>query len=157
MKVKADEYFNNGLFEVARVGNSIIQRNIMSEETHKTFMDTLVNNLQNTKAKIDSLIEKIRLNILKCDPISILCFAQLQTLSSFKGITSESQQLGLEYVSIQRLAEYIQSVFVSCAPCTPAEIKDPSDLFLEISNDFSTLYSLIQQYYFELGAKIQKV
>ena len=29
MKRKPDDYYNNGLFEVARIGNSIIQKNIM--------------------------------------------------------------------------------------------------------------------------------
>ena len=34
-KVKADDYFNNGLFEVARFGNTVVTHNNMNEDQYK--------------------------------------------------------------------------------------------------------------------------
>ena len=156
MKIKPDDYFNNGLFELARVGNSIIQKNIMSPEVHQQIMDELVDQCPRIKDQIDQLVCKIRDEVLMCNPLELLSFAQLQALGSMVGITSESQQIGMEFLSTGRMAEYIQSILVSCPKNIDRADDDPPERFFEINKDISDLFGLINQYYLAYGASIIK-
>jgi hypothetical protein len=156
MKRKPDDYYNNGLFEVARIGNSIIQKNIMSPEVHQQIMDELVNECPHIKDQIDHLVCRIRDEVLMCNPLELLSFAQFQTLGSMVGITSESKQIGMEYVSIGRMAEYIQSILVSCPESDNRNDGNPSEMFFEISKDISDLFILISNYYVAYGALTRK-
>lgn len=70
------------------------------------------------------------------------------------GITSESQQIGLEYLSCQRSVEYVQSIFVSCNAQKPlTEDRDNTILYNQISSKIDELYSLVHQYYMAIGIK----
>ncbi len=111
MKNKPDDYYNDGLFEIARFGTNIVQRNIMSPAIHKQLMENLVESCPRVKSQIDQLVIKISGEVLMCNPLQLLSFAQLHSLSNMIGITSESQQMGMEYVSAQRMVEYIQSIY----------------------------------------------
>lgn len=156
MKTKPDEYFNNGLFEMARIGNSIIQKNTMSTEVHQQIMDELVRQCPIIKDQIDRLVCKIRNEVLMCNPQELLSFAQLQALGSMVNITSESQQIGMEYVSNGRMAEYIQSILVSCPKSECRADDEQSKRFFEISKDITDLFELIHQYYIAYGAQVIK-
>ena len=156
MKIKPDDYFNNGLFEVARIGNSVIQKNIMSKEDHQQIMDELIDQCPRIKNQIDQLVNKIRDEVLMCNPLELLSFAQLQALGSMVGITSESQQIGMEYVSTARMTEYIQSILVSC-PHSGIKIEgDPSEVYFAICKDISDLFIQINKYYVAYGAAVIK-
>ena len=80
MKNRIDDYFNNGVFEVARIGTNIIQRNILSEQEHTQMMDEIVAKEPELRKEIDSLVEKIRKEVLSCDPLQLLSFSQFQFL-----------------------------------------------------------------------------
>ena len=41
MKIKADDYFNNGLFEMARFGKQTVMKNIMTPEQHSEYTQKL--------------------------------------------------------------------------------------------------------------------
>ena len=156
MKVKPDDYYNNGLFEVVRIEKSIIQKNNMSPEMHQQVIDELANQCPQIKDQIDHLVCRIRDEVLMCNPLELLTFAQLQTLGSMVGITSESQQIGMEYVSTGRMAEYIQSILVSCPESDNRNDGDPSEMFFEISKDISDLFIQINNYYVAYGALTRK-
>ena len=125
MKVKPDEYFNNGIIEMARVGKNIVQRSVISEKGHAEIMEKLAVEEPRIKSEIDKLVIT----------------------------TSEFQLLGLDSMAAARATEYIQSIFVSHEKRIPDTIDDPTKLFFEISNDIECLYELIQQYYLAFGAK----
>ena len=148
MKVKADDYFNNGFIEMARFGKIIFQRNVMSEQEHFQYMNKLSEKEPILKKKINDLVEKIIKNVLKCEPLKLLNYSQLNDIKSFLGKTSEFQSLGFEKIAIAHTTEYIQSIFVSSEKGEPAILEDPSELFFEISKEIEDLFCLIPQFYF---------
>lgn len=157
MKNRIDDYFNNGIFEVARIGTNIIQRNILSEQEHTQMMDELVAKEPELRKEIDSLVEKIRKEVLSCDPLQLLSFSQFQFLQSIIGTTSEFQLMGFDKMAIAHAAEYIQSIYVSNEEHgIKQDEEDPSVAFLEISSDIEKLYQLIPYYFISVSAVYQK-
>ena len=41
MKIEPDDYYNNGLFEIARFGTQTVMKNNMSQEQHKKLIEQL--------------------------------------------------------------------------------------------------------------------
>lgn len=86
--------------------------------------------------------------------IYCICEKTAERFSKTLGITSESQQIGIEYLSYQRSVEYIQSIYVSCKAQTPIiEDTDNTILYQQISAKIDELFSLVHQYYMALGLK----
>lgn len=156
MKVKVDEYFNNGIIEMARIGQNIVQRNVISEKDHAQLMDKLAEEEPKLKSNINELIKTICDEVLKCDPLQLLNYSQMMFQSSIMGTSSEFQLLGLENMAVARATEYIQSIFVSHEKRNPDAIDDPTELFFDISKDIKKLYQQIHQYYLTLAAKLIK-
>ena len=144
-KTEKAKNYNNGIVEMGQIGQNIFLHNILSQNDHSKLMDELSKQEPELKSEIDSLILKIRDNILKCDPLQLLNYAQLNFLKSLLGTTSEFQLQGLDNIAIGRSVEYIQSVYVSCEKSQPEAIEDPSKLFFEISAEIEQLYQLVQQ------------
>lgn len=157
MKEKVDEYFNNGIIEMVRRGENIFQRNILSQEDYLKTINEIAAREVELKTEIDALVDEIRNDVLKCNPLQLLNFAQLQFLKSLLGITSESQILGLDNMAIARAVEYIQSIYVSCDNYEMESNKDPTELFLKINNNISELYGLISFYYIAIFATYKKM
>ena len=156
MDNKIDDYFNNGIFEIARIGQNIVQRSVISEKDHAQLTDKLVEEEPKLKTEIDELIKTICNKVLKCDPLQLLNYSQMMFQSSIMGTSSEFQLLGLESMAVARATEYIQSIFVSHEKRTPDAIDDPTELFFKISKNIEELYQLIPQYYLVIGAKYKK-
>lgn len=120
-------------------------------------------NYQVLKEGINNKISKIRYKILKCDPLNLLKMAfdarnEIALLSSItweNEDTSEFKNSGdatdICELSIQRLAEYIQSVFAASAPSENFNSKDCTTLFEEIKSDFYELYKLTFEFYLVWG------
>lgn len=153
MRENNDDYSNDGLYEMKRIGERILQSKIHSQ---KEIMEMFAEEEPKLKSKIDSLIKKICDNVLKCDPLQLLSYSQLMFLKSLFGITSEFQLMKTEDIAVARATEYIQSIFVSHKECKKSMIDDPSGLFFEISQDIGSLYQLISQYYLVFGANYNK-
>ena len=151
MKNKPDDYYNNGIVEMARFGRNIIMKNNMSKEQHKQQMDYLKSNYPNKKKEIDSLILSIRERVSKCNPIQLLSFASDVVLMSAMGISSEIE-VSPEVNRISRITEYIQSIFVSTENHYVECDEDPSAEFFAIQADVEKLYDLINEFYFYWGA-----
>lgn len=156
MKTKVDDYFNNGIVEAFLDGKNIISKNVMTSEENAVLIEYLADQCPEIEREINELVQKIKKNALKCDPIKLLGFLQVQSLSSMHGTTSEFQQMGFETFSVQRATEYIQSVFAASKATEPIIEGDPSETFFEISSDICSLYKKIDQYYLAIGAKMKK-
>lgn len=156
MKVKVDDYFNNEIIEMARIGQNIVQKRVISEKDHANYIEHLAQEEPKLKSEIDELVKAICDKVLKCDPRQLLNYTQMMFQSSVLGTTSEFQLLGMGSMAAARATEYIQSIFVSHDKKIPDTIDDPTKHFIEISKDIECLYELIQQYYFAFGAKRMK-
>ena len=139
---------------MAQIGNSVYLKNILPQAQHSKAMARFAEKCPELKSQIDSLVLQIKDAVLLCEPLKLLQFLQFQFLQSMIGATSESQQIGLEYLSCQRSVEYIQSIYVSCKAEKPIiEDTDNAVLYHQISAKIDKLFSLVHQYYMALGAK----
>lgn len=139
---------------MAQIGNSVYLKNVLSKNQHTKAMASFAGKCPELKTQIDSLVLEIKDAVLLCEPLKLLQFLQFQFLQSMIGITSESQQIGIEYLSCQRSVEYIQSIYVSCKAQTPIiEDTDNTILYHQISAKIDELFSLVHQYYMALGLK----
>lgn len=154
-RIAPDEYFNNGLAELARFGKHIVLKNNMSSNQHKQLTAYLKSKYFEEIQKVNEKISAIKEKILRCDPIRLLSFSSDMGLLTFVNLFSESQG-PFQDIPIARATEHIQSVLVS-APCNPLEYPDddPIPLFHEILKDIEDLHTLIQNFYIFWGAKLE--
>ena len=156
MKTKIDDYFNNGIFEIARIGNDIIQRNVLPSDKQQDFLNTLAEQEPVLKKEINELIQTIRNDVVQCDPLQLLNYSQMMSLQSILGTSSEFQLVGVEKMAVARATEYIQSILVSSRPVFHETQDDPTEVFFKISTDIEKLYQLVMQYYLVYGAAYKK-
>ena len=156
LKAKIDDYYNNGIIEMARIGENIVQRSALSEKDRKLFIKELTAEEPKIKSEINALIKTICENVLKCDPLQLLNYSQMMFQSSILGITSEFQLMGLDNMAAARSTEYIQSIYIANERHQPEYNDDPSELFFQISGDIEKLYQLVTIYYFTIGEKYKE-
>ena len=155
MRIKADEYYNNNFFEMARIGNSLYFKNNMSKKQHRELMVQLKENYPEIKEKIDSLVMDIREKVIHCNPLSLLSYCSDVFIMSNINVTSEFNNT-LEEVNASRMTEYIQSVLVSSPNCfDETDSSDQSLKMVDIQNDLMALYSLLPEFYYSYGAYIE--
>lgn len=154
MNSKPDDYYNNGLIEIARFGTDTVLKNNMTEKQQQKTKNRLKKKYTKLKRKIDRYVSSIRNKVVKCDPISLLSFCSDVFLMSNFGISSEFQ-LSKDNINDARLTEYIQSVIVSSTNKYKPSSKDPSKSFFRIQKDVSKLFDLIHIFYFSWGAKLE--
>lgn len=128
MNSKPDDYFNNGLIEIARFGTDTVLKNNMTEKQQQKTKNRLKKKYTKLKRKIDRYVSSIRNKVVKCDPISLLSFCSDVFLMSNFGISSEFQ-LSKDNINDARLTEYIQSIIVSSTNKYKPSSKDPSKSF----------------------------
>ncbi len=156
MQMKPDDYFNNGLMEMARFGRHTILKNNMSTEQYAKVKTTLVQRYPKLKKKIDRLVRSIRKQVCKCDPVQLLTFSSDMFLMSNLGISSEIQS-SKEDIYVSRMTEYIQSIIVSSPIKYRPSRKDPSLRFFWIQRNIVKLYELIDNFYFSWAASTDKL
>ncbi len=143
---KPDDYYNDGLFEIARFGTQTVMKNNISQPQYEKLIKKLKRKYPKIKKRINRHIKSLRKKIITCNPIDLLSFASDLFLTSNLGISSEFQLSG-DAISISRMTEYIQSVFVSTPLKYKQAKKDPSIKFFCIQKDMEKLYSLIHEFY----------
>ena len=67
MKVKPDDYFNNGFIEMARFGRENIIKNNMTKEQHEKCIEILKSRYDEITQEINSLICTIKEKVSYCD------------------------------------------------------------------------------------------
>lgn len=110
--VKADEYYNDGLFELARYGRVMSMRNISTPEQHAQMQAFYKDGYPKIKERIDEKVQKIKNKISICDPLMLLKFTKDMAMLSHMNKFSELDYTSEENVVI-RAQEYIQSILVS--------------------------------------------
>lgn len=156
MKVKPDDYFNNGFIEMARFGRENIIKNSMTKEQHEKCIEILKSRYDEIAQEINTLICTIKEKVSYCNPLDLLSFCSDMFLLSQLGICSEIQ-LPRENIAIAHMTEYIQSIIVSTPNVYEKSDKDPSPLFFEIQSDIERLYELINEFYLSYFAKINEL
>lgn len=139
MKVKADDYFNNGIFEVARFGKINMIKNVMTPEQHRHYVERLKSDYTCLKEKINAQISIIRDKVTHCNPVQLLSFSADMFLMSLFGIQSEIQ-ISKQDIPTARMTEYIQSILVSSPNyfIKDDEVSDPSEMFYSIQTNTKT-------------------
>jgi len=110
--VKADVYYNDGRFELARYGKVVSMRNLSTPEQHAQMKAFYKDEYPKVKDLIDEKVQKIIEEISICDPLMILKFAKAMAMLSHMNKFSELDYTSEENMVI-RAQEYIQSILVS--------------------------------------------
>lgn len=154
-KVKPDDYFTDGIMELARFGKQVVMKNHMSSEQHKQWMSHLKEKYLDTIGIVNEKICILREKVSICDPVQLLSFSADMGLMTFSNLFSESQVQSNDLPTV-RATEYIQSILVSSPyDATKRANGDPSALFHEILKDIEDLHDLIQNFYICWGAKLE--
>ena len=154
-KIKPDEYFNNGIFELARFGKHIILKNNMTEKQFQENKAQLKALYRKQLIEINNEIKKIKEAILKCAPLELLSFSANTTLMDFITNSYSSEQINN---NINRATEYIQSIFVS-APSTTnsSNYIHSTETFQEIITSIDKLYEMINVFYLSFSENIKDI
>lgn len=154
-KMKADDYFTDGVVELARFGKQVIMETHMSLEQHKQWMNHLKEKYLDAIRIVNEKICSIKEKILRCNPVQLLSFSADMELMTFLNLFSESQVHSNDVPTVIA-TEYIQSILVSSPyDATKRADGDPSALFHEILKDIEDLHSLIRNFYICWGAKLE--
>lgn len=156
MKVKADEYFNNGIFELARCGKIVSLRNVADETTRQQIKNNLKNSYAEVVSKINGLVDVIKNKVSRCNPLNLMNYSAGIFMMNSINLMSEIQVTS-ENIPLMRLTEYLQSILVSTPNLYEDEDKDEdqSELYFSITEDVKELHILLHQFnmsvYFHLA------
>ena len=109
---KVDEYYNNGLFELARYGKVVSLRNLSTLEQHAQIQTYYKEEYTKVKERIDEKVNKLKNEISICNPLMLLKFINSMTMLTHMNKFSEFDYTTEENMII-RAQEYIQSILVS--------------------------------------------
>ncbi len=110
--VKVEDYYNDGIFELARFGKFVSLRNNASPEQLARIMTYYKNEYPKVKERINQKVGKIRDEISHCNPWMLLKFAKDMAAMGQMNKFSEIEYTN-ETNMLMRAVEYIQSVLVS--------------------------------------------
>lgn len=110
--VKADDYYNDGIFELVRYGRVVSMRNIGSPEQNVETQEYYKEEYPKVKKRIAEKVKKIRDAVSICDPLMLLKFTKDMSMLSRMNIFSEFDYSSEQNIAI-RAQEYIQSILIS--------------------------------------------
>ena len=152
--VKPDDYFSNGIFEVARFDKNVVFRTNMTPELHEKYLEFLASKYDEKVELIDRIIEKIRRNVSLCDAKNLMNF-----MISMRQIAMINKASEAEYSAddnaLLNIAEYIQSIIVSDGTNLSGSEEDQSALYNEILADTENLYKEIKIFLMFWEAKMR--
>lgn len=156
--MRADDYFPNGVFEIARYGANTLMKSNRAPKQQEALMEYL---REEYPAKYESISQQIRAlkeKIMQCDPYSLLVYLRQKALIFQINIFSESEY-EKSANALMRVQEYVQSILISTDStyeCTaPKEMQIA--LYEQIIVDFEQLYTDLQVFYLFWAAFTQKV
>lgn len=156
-KIKVDDYYNDGIFEIARYGNVIQMNNNLTKNQVDSLIEEKINNCDRLKKEIDILILEIKKEVLQLNPLELLRFSHRMFQMCYHNITSEFQ-LSKDSIHTQRMTEYIQSILVSSLSeyDYSKDTEDQSKKYFEILNKIKEMYNLIYEFYICYDLKNEK-
>ena len=142
-KIKPDDYYNNGIFEMARYGETIEFKNNMSEKMKNKIKKELSDNYEETKNKINETIEKIRNIVKKQNSVELLKMATLMSKMNYINKYSELQ-IGKGAIIATQALKYIQATIVSQKNENIEKFEERE--YYEILNLIEELYMLLDRF-----------
>ena len=148
-----DDYYINGMFEIARFGNNIIFNNTMTPEMHKKYMQFLSDEYSKIEEEINSIVNSIRFKVSNCEPELLMNFLVSMKFPLMLNKVSESQFAANETFSLH-VVEYIQSVLISTENKYIKNGEDQRLLYFEILSETEYLYKKIINFINIWGARM---
>lgn len=154
--IRPDDYFTNGIIEMARFGKNTIVRNNSTPEQHAAHMQFLREQYPQKHQKITQKVEALREKVARCDPYGLLMYLRRVSLSTQLNIFSEIDfsSDANAYIYAQ---EYVQSILISSENSYDSTMSDEDEaaLYAQILIDFEDLYKELQLFYTYWAAHIQ--
>lgn len=151
---KPDDYFTNGIFEVARFGKNVVLHNNMTPEMHQKYLEFLASKYEEKIELIDNLVEKIRKNVSLCDAKNLMNFMITMRQMVMMNKVSEAEYSMDDDASLN-VIEYIQSILISDGIGLANIEEDQSNLYNEILTDTENLYREIKKFLVIWEAKVE--
>lgn len=155
--IRPDDYYSNGIIEMARFGKNTIVRNNSSPEQYAARMQFLREQYPQKYQEIAQKVEALRENVTRCDPYGLLMYLRSVSLSTQLNIFSEIDfsSAANAYIHAQ---EYVQSILISSENSYSATTSDKEEaaLHAQILVDFENLYKELQLFYTYWAAHIQQ-
>ena len=138
---RPDDYFFNGVFEMARFGKNTIVRNNRTPAQHAAQMEYLCTEYPSQYESISKKVLAIKEKVMQCDPYGLLMYLRSVAISAQLNIFSEAE-LSSDANAIVRAQEYIQSILVSTKNTYDSSKAGDSqeELYAQIVSDFELLY-----------------
>lgn len=136
--IQPDDYFSNGIFEVARFGKNVVLHNNMTPEMHAKYLEFLAAKYDEKVEWISKLIEKIRKNVSLCDAKNLMNFIFSMRQMVMMNKASEAEYSAEDNASLN-VIEYIQSIIISDGINSREIEEDQSALYNE-----ATVYKGLQ-------------
>lgn len=154
---KPDDYYSNGVFEVARFGKDFIMRNNCTPEQHTALMEELLKEYPDTYKHISDSLLSIKEKVVKCDPYNLLMYLRAKVLSRQINLMSEFDYSS-ELNSLLRAQEYVQSIMISSDLNIDHSMstEDEYRLFSQIASEFKQVYDELQVFYNYWAAYVHK-
>ena len=154
---KPEDYFNNGIFEMARFGKNVFIKNNRTPEEQAAYLDFLSEKYSSKYDSITAKVLQLREKILCCDPYKLLMDLRSIAIMGQLNVFSEIDH-SYETNVIIHAQEFIQSVFISSELNLENRVDDENEevFFNEIVADFEEVYKDIQVFYYYWAAYIQK-
>lgn len=154
---KPDDYFNNGIFEMARFGKNVLVKNNRTPEEQAVYRDSLSEKYSSKYDSITAKVRRLREKILCCDPYRLLIHLRDIAIMGQMNVFSEIDYSHETNVIIHA-QEFIQSVFISAELYLENRVDDENEegFYDEVVTDFEELYKEIQVFYCYWAAYIQK-
>lgn len=152
-EVNPDEYFSNGIFEIARFGKNVILHNMMTPEMHEQYVKKIANGYEESVIRIDTIVQNIRSKVSKCNPEMLMNFLVSIRLPSMLNKPSELNLSMDENIQLHTV-EYIQSVLVASENRYIEYEGEQRELYFEILEETKKLYVELMDFIFIWGTKI---
>ena len=154
---KAEDYFSNGVFEMARFGKNIVMRNNSTPEQHAAQMEYLCGEYPSKYKHIEDSLLALKEKVLRCDPYKLLMYLRSVAISTQINVFSEIDY-STEANAILRAQEYVQSIIISSEPNEEVVLSDDEEekIFSQIITEFQDVYNELQLFYHYWAAHIQK-
>jgi hypothetical protein len=153
IKPRIDDYYNDGIFEIAQSGKHVYMKSLLSSKEIEQVKNTAIASFSEKKEKIDGLISEIIQKVRALPPERLLMMAhELESVLSF----DDEQERILIFKppeSPTRPAEYIQSILAS-NPYVHIENLSPDEFAkrgFEVLSSIKELHSKIKDFYFCWG------
>lgn len=154
---KPDDYYFDGVFEMARFGKNTIFRNNCTPGQQEEQMRYLCEEYPKKYKELSQRILSLKEKIVKCDPYELLMYLHTIGLTSQINIFSEIELSG-DATSCMRAQEYVQSVIISseCKCDLNQSNQEKEKTYAEIFSDFDAIYKELLLFYVFWASHIQE-